>query len=95
IVQGVGQVLGEEVIYGEDGQLVTSSISNAGLMRAAKIPTMRMAVAQNPSGLPHHAKGLGEAPTIGTPIAIVRSIEKAVKRRIRSTPVRQEDVTGL
>ena len=90
IVQGVGQVAGEEVIYDSNGQLLTSSISAAGLVRAAAIPKMRIAVDQNPSSLPHKARGLGEAPTIGTPAAVVRSIEKASGRRIRETPITED-----
>ncbi|MEM3841593.1 MAG: xanthine dehydrogenase family protein molybdopterin-binding subunit [Candidatus Micrarchaeaceae archaeon] len=92
IVQGVGQAISEEAIYDENGQLLTSSISNAGLLRAPKVPAMHISIAQNASMMPHRAKGLGEAPTIGTPAAVVRSIEKAAKKRIRSTPVRQEDL---
>jgi carbon-monoxide dehydrogenase large subunit len=92
MVQGVGQAFTEEVIYDESGQLLTSSIATAGLVHAAAIPKMKIKVAENPSTLPHHARGLGEAPTIGTPAAIARAVELATGKRIRSTPIRQEDL---
>ena len=92
VLQGVGQALSEEVYYDSNGQLLTSSISNAGLLHANNIPNMHINITEKPSQMPHHAKGLGEAPTIGTPVAVVRAIEKVSGRRIRSTPVKQEDI---
>ncbi|MEM0154878.1 MAG: xanthine dehydrogenase family protein molybdopterin-binding subunit [Methanothrix sp.] len=92
IIQGTGQVIGEEVAYDENGQLLTSSISNAGVVRSTKAPKCVVKIVENPSTLPDKAKGLGEAPTIGTPLAIVRSLEHITGKRIRSTPVRPQDI---
>ena len=41
--------------------------------------------------MPHRARGLGEAPTIGVPIAVVRA-RKVSGKRIRHTPVKPEEL---
>jgi len=92
MIQGAGQVMGEEIIYDANGQLLTSSISNAGVVRAIKAPKCVVKVMQEPSEVPSKAKGLGEAPTIGTPVALVRSLEHKTGKRIRNTPVLPEDL---
>lgn len=89
-LQGIGQALYEEVAYNEDGQLLTSSISDAGVQSALTLPRFVIRIAENRSRLPHGAKGLGESPTIGVPSAVARAIELASGRRIRETPVRPE-----
>jgi carbon-monoxide dehydrogenase large subunit len=90
--QGIGQVLYESVVHGPDGSLLTKNLFDAGLPIAENIPEFSVKVDQQPSSLPHHAKGLGEAPTIGTPVAVVRAIEKVSGKRIRHTPVRPEEL---
>ncbi len=90
MVQGIGQTLSEEIAYNEDGQLLTASISDAGLQTARTIPKFVVKVAEERSSLPHGAKGLGESPTIGTPSALARAIERVSGKRIRETPVRPE-----
>ena len=92
IIQGAGQFMGEEIAYNEDGQLLTSSISNAGVVRATKAPKCVVKILETHSTLPDKARGLGEAPTIGTPIALVRSLEHKTGKRIKTTPVRPEDL---
>lgn len=70
-LEGIGQVLSEGIKYSDDGQLITNSISLAGLLKADDIPDkFHIHIAENPSDVPSHAKGLGESPTIGTPSAL-------------------------
>jgi carbon-monoxide dehydrogenase large subunit len=90
MMQGIGQTLSEEIAYNEDGQLLTASISDAGLQTAKTIPKFVVKIAEERSSLPHGAKGLGESPTIGTPSALARAIERVSGKRIRETPVRPE-----
>lgn len=85
--QGVGQVLTEEIKYDDDGQLLTATIADAGILSASIMPTVEVKLANNPSPLPHGAKGVGESPTMGVPPAAVRAIEKLVGRRLRETPI--------
>ncbi len=91
-VQGIGQVLSEQISYSDEGELLTGSISDSGVLSADQVPNFVVKVAENPSSLPHKVKGLGEAPTIGVPSALVRSIEKAIGKRIRDTPIKPETI---
>jgi carbon-monoxide dehydrogenase large subunit len=85
--QGIGQVLTEEMKYNDDGQLLTATIADVGILSASIMPTVEVKLANNPSSLPHGAKGVGESPTMGVPPAAVRAIEKIVGRRLRETPI--------
>lgn len=93
-VQGIGQVVSEELAYSDEGELLTGSIADSGVLTAEKLPNMVVKVAEIPSRLPHKAKGLGEAPTIGVPSALVRSVEKVTGKRIRETPVRPDTIAS-
>lgn len=85
--QGIGQVISEKIMYSEDGQMITSSISEAGVLEATRVPNFKVKIVENPSPYPHGAKGVGEAPTIGVPAAVVCAIERLTGIRIRDTPV--------
>lgn len=85
--QGLGQVLTEEIKYNDEGQLLTATITDAGILSASIMPPVEVKLATNPSPLPHGAKGVGESPTMGVPPAAVRAIEKLVGRRLRETPI--------
>jgi carbon-monoxide dehydrogenase large subunit len=91
--QGVGQVLSEEAKYDDDGQLLTATIADAGLLSALTMPAVEVKLASIPSPLPHRAKGVGESPTMGVPPAAVRAIEKIVGKRLRETPIPVELIT--
>jgi carbon-monoxide dehydrogenase large subunit len=72
--------------------LLTKNLFDAGLPIAENIPKFSVKIDEQPSSLPHHAKGLGEAPTIGTPVAVIRAIERVSGKRIRHTPVRPSEL---
>jgi len=91
--QGVGQVLSEEAKYDDEGQLLTATIADAGLLSALTMPAVEVKLASIPSPLPHRAKGVGESPTMGVPPAAVRAIEKIVGKRLRETPIPIESIT--
>ncbi len=91
-IQGIGQVLYEEVVHDKDGNLLTKNLFDAGLPTAENMPKFTVQIIENSSRMPHHAKGLGEAPTIGVPVALVRAIEKVSGRRINHTPVKPEEL---
>jgi carbon-monoxide dehydrogenase large subunit len=85
--QGIGQVLTEEMKYSDEGQLLTATIADAGILSASIMPPVEVKLANNPSPLPHGARGVGESPTMGIPPAAMRAIEKLVGRRLRETPI--------
>ena len=91
--QGLGQLLSEEAKYDQDGQLLTVTISDAGVPNASAMPSVRIKLAENPSTLPHGAKGVGESPTMGVPPAAMRAIEKIVGKRLQETPIPIEAIT--
>ncbi len=62
IVQGVGQVLSEGVIYDEAGQVLTGSFMDYGMPRARQFPSFAIELTEDPtSGNPLRIKGGGEA----------------------------------
>jgi carbon-monoxide dehydrogenase large subunit len=79
IVQSLGQALFEEVVYDEQGQLVTGSLMDYALPRASHIPWMELDRTETPSPVnPLGVKGVGEAGTIGATPAIVGAIVDAL-----------------
>jgi len=88
VAQGLGQVLGEQVVYGEDGQLVTASFMDYPMPRADDLPMLKLGhhvapCTTNPLG----AKGVGEPGLIPTAPAILGAIEHASGVRMTRVPV--------
>ena len=71
LAQGIGQALWEEVIYDEDGNLVTSSFVDYLIPTADSLPMFALAatVTTTPTN-PLGAKGIGEAGAIGSTPAV-------------------------
>ncbi|RLJ59511.1 carbon-monoxide dehydrogenase large subunit [Litoreibacter meonggei] len=77
--QGVGEALMEQVVYDEDGQLLTGSFMDYTMPRAADIPALGIHTTETPSPLNAlGAKGVGEAGTIGAPPAILNAVLDAL-----------------
>ncbi|MGZ4891312.1 MAG: xanthine dehydrogenase family protein molybdopterin-binding subunit [Halobacteriota archaeon] len=91
-LQGIGQVLFEGVAHDAEGRLLTKDLFDAGLPIAENMPKFSVTIVEQPSSYPHRAKGVGEAPTIGVPPAVVRAIENVTGVRIRRTPVSPEEL---
>ncbi|HLI07916.1 MAG TPA: xanthine dehydrogenase family protein molybdopterin-binding subunit [Ktedonobacteraceae bacterium] len=79
LAQGIGQALYEEVVYDEDGQLLTGSLMDYSLPIATMVPTYETDFVETPSPTnPLGAKGVGESGTIGAPPAIVNAVLDAL-----------------
>jgi len=79
IVQGLGQALYEEVVYDDNGQLITGSLMDYALPRAADLPRLKLARTETPTLVnPLGIKGIGEAGTIGSTPAIVSAVIDAL-----------------
>ncbi len=79
IVQSMGQALFEEIVYDDQGQLVTGSLMDYALPRASHIPWLELDRTETPSPVnPLGVKGVGEAGTIGATPAIVGAIVDAL-----------------
>ncbi len=78
-VQGLGQVLAEEVVYDDAGQLLTGTFADYALLRAAHVPHIESEFLETPSPLnPLGAKGIGEAGTVGAPPALANAVIDAL-----------------
>ncbi|MDP6087981.1 MAG: molybdopterin-dependent oxidoreductase, partial [Nitrospinota bacterium] len=79
IVQGVGQALYEEVVYDENGQLLSGSLMDYGLPKAEDLPRLDLDRTETPTPVnPLGAKGVGEAGTIGSIPAVVNAVIDAL-----------------
>jgi carbon-monoxide dehydrogenase large subunit len=79
IVQGLGQALYEGVVYDENGQLLTGSLMDYGLPKAAGLPRLQLSRTETPSPVnPLGIKGIGEAGTIGSTPAVVNAVIDAL-----------------
>ena len=79
IAQGLGQALLEEVVYDEDGQLITGSLMDYAVARAEDLPPLEFARTETPSPVnPMGVKGVGEAGTIGSTPSIVNAVVDAL-----------------
>jgi carbon-monoxide dehydrogenase large subunit len=75
----MGQALYEEVVYDDQGQLVTGTLMDYALPKAIMIPHLELGSTETPSPVnPLGAKGVGEAGTIGATPAIVSAIVDAL-----------------
>lgn len=78
--QGFGEAMMEEVVYDADGQLLTGSLMDYALPRAADMPELTIHTTAHPSPLNAlGAKGVGEAGTIGAPVAILNAVLDALR----------------
>jgi carbon-monoxide dehydrogenase large subunit len=79
IAQGLGQALYEEVVYDKNGQLLTGSLMDYALPRAANLPRFQLARTETPTPVnPLGVKGIGEAGTIGSTPAVVGAVVDAL-----------------
>lgn len=81
-VQGIGQALSEQLVYDEQGQLVTASFLDYAMPRAGIVRRFETRLDQsvpckaNPLGV----KGVGELGTIGATPAVVNAVVDALAR---------------
>ena len=81
VVQGIGQALTENTVYGEDGQLISASFMDYAMPRADTVPSFSFETRNVPSttnalGI----KGAGEAGTIGATPAALNAVTDALWR---------------
>ncbi len=75
IAQGLGQAMWEELIYNEDGQLVTGTLMDYALPKAHFLPDFTLEHTHTPSPVnPMGVKGVGEAGTIASTPCIVNAV---------------------
>jgi len=79
IAQGIGTAFWEEIVHDEQGQLLTGTLMDYGLPRAAGLPALEVVALDHPSivnGL--GIKGVGESGIISPSVAIANAVEDAL-----------------
>ena len=99
LAQGIAQALWEHAVHAADGQLVTGSLMDYAVPRAADLPsfTTDHTVTRTPFNA-LGAKGIGEAATIGSTPAIVNAVVDALRPfgvRHLDMPLRPERIWEL
>lgn len=80
IVHAIGQALYEEVVYDDEGQLVTGTFADYRLPTAAEVPSFETDRTETPSPVNSlGVKGIGEAGTIAASPAIVNATVDALR----------------
>jgi carbon-monoxide dehydrogenase large subunit len=91
VAQGVGGALFEEMVYDDQGQLITGSLMDYLVPTATDLPPIETVHLECPSPRnPLGAKGMGEGGAISPPAAIANAIEDALAPfgvRVTTTPV--------
>jgi carbon-monoxide dehydrogenase large subunit len=99
VAQGIGGALLEELVYDEEGQLLTGSFMEYLVPRSTGLPDIEVLHLQTPSERnPLGIKGVGEAGTIGPPAAIAGAVEDALGpfgARVDRCPLPPHVVAGL
>jgi len=79
VAQGIGQALYEEVIYDEQGQLLSGTLMDYTIPIARQIPTFLTEWVETPSPAnPLGVKGIGESGTVAAPPTIVNAVLDAL-----------------
>jgi carbon-monoxide dehydrogenase large subunit len=78
VAQGIGAALYEEMIYDEDGQLVSASLVDYVIPSAVEIPDIDVVHIESCSAVAGGFRGMGEGGTIGAPAAIANAIADAL-----------------
>ena len=79
LAQGIGQAMCEQVVYSEDGQLLTGTLMDYAMPIAKELPHFELdhtvtLTPVNPLGV----KGVGEAGTIGSTPAVANAVADAL-----------------
>jgi carbon-monoxide dehydrogenase large subunit len=80
VVAGLGGALKEELVYDEDGQLMTGTFMDYGIPTAADVPPIEVLHLESPTPrTPLGAKGVGEAGAIGSYAAVANAVADALR----------------
>jgi len=99
LAQGIGQALYEEMVYDQEGQLLSGTLMDYTLPIAGQLPDFTTDFIETPSPYnPLGAKGVGEAGCVGAPPAIVNAVLDALSPlgiKAIDMPLRPEKIWKL
>jgi CO/xanthine dehydrogenase Mo-binding subunit len=91
VTQGLGWALFEQLVYDDNGQLLTSTFMDYALPHSVDIPHFSSILVEVPSALgPFGAKGVGEPPVVPVGAVIANAIFDAVGIRVTQLPITPE-----
>lgn len=91
VTQGLGWALFEQIVYSEDGQLLTANLMDYALPHSFDVPTIQVVLVEIPSALgPYGAKGVGEPPVVPVGATIANAVYDAVGVRVTHLPITPE-----
>jgi CO/xanthine dehydrogenase Mo-binding subunit len=89
--QGIGAALMEQIVYDAEGQLLSGSLMDYAIAKAADLPWLHVALDEHPSAVnPLGVKGVGESGCIAGASAVANAVEDALAGRgvvIRELPI--------
>jgi aerobic carbon-monoxide dehydrogenase large subunit len=93
VAQGIGEALGERLVYDETGQLLTGTLMEYPLPVATALPSFAVGHLETPSPITSGGvKGMGEGGTVGAPAAIANAVADATGISVTALPVNPEDL---
>ncbi|MCZ6613134.1 MAG: xanthine dehydrogenase family protein molybdopterin-binding subunit [Thaumarchaeota archaeon] len=95
ILQGIGQVLHEKMVYDNQGVPLIGSIGDAGVPSSGEAVDIETEFVEQPSNLSHGVRGIGEAGPIGAVPTLIQAIEDAIGKRMRTTHAGPESILKL
>jgi aerobic carbon-monoxide dehydrogenase large subunit len=97
LAQGIGEALGEELVYDDTGQLVTGTLMDYPVLVAGALPFFAVGHLETPSPhTPGGVKGMGEGGTVGAPAAIANAVADALRPfgvPVTRLPIRPEAIS--
>jgi len=79
VIQGIAEALYEEAVYDENGQLLTSNMTNYAVPAASEVPSIVTGTHVTPSTTNELGiKGVGETGTIASPPAVLNAVVDAL-----------------
>ena len=78
VVQGIGGVLYEHLVYDEDGNPLTTTFLDYLLPTAAEVPAIEYGHVETPANTPGGHKGMGEGGAIGSVPAVFNAVADAL-----------------
>jgi carbon-monoxide dehydrogenase large subunit len=81
VVQGIGGVLYEHVVYDEHGTPLTTTFLDYLVPTATEVPEIEFGHVETRSPTPGGSKGMGEGGAIGSPPAVFNAVADALARR--------------
>ena len=78
VAQGIGAALTEEVVYSEDGQIISATLADYVIPSTAEVPRMEVVHIETEAPTLGGYRGMGEGGTIGAPAAIANAVADAL-----------------